>query len=54
MAAKIPQGRLGTAEDVAKGILFPWASDDFQLYNRNCELSIDGGYMVTGIVLNRR
>jgi NAD(P)-dependent dehydrogenase (short-subunit alcohol dehydrogenase family) len=44
MAAKIPQKRLGTAEDVAKGILF-LASDDAS-YVTGIELSIDGGYMV--------
>jgi NAD(P)-dependent dehydrogenase (short-subunit alcohol dehydrogenase family) len=44
MAAKIPQGRLGTAEDVAKGVLF-LASDDSS-YITGIELSIDGGYMV--------
>jgi len=44
MAAKIPQQRLGTAEDVAKGILF-LASDDAS-YITGIELSIDGGYMV--------
>jgi NAD(P)-dependent dehydrogenase (short-subunit alcohol dehydrogenase family) len=46
MAAKIPQGRLGTAEDVAKGVLF-LASDDAS-YITGIELSIDGGYMVRG------
>jgi NAD(P)-dependent dehydrogenase (short-subunit alcohol dehydrogenase family) len=44
MASKIPQGRLGTAEDVAKGILF-LASDDSS-YVTGTELVIDGGYMV--------
>jgi NAD(P)-dependent dehydrogenase (short-subunit alcohol dehydrogenase family) len=44
MASKIPQGRLGTAEDVAKGILF-LASDDSS-YITGTELVIDGGYMV--------
>ncbi len=44
MAAKIPQGRLGTAEDVAKGILY-LASDDSS-YVTGSELVIDGGYMV--------
>jgi NAD(P)-dependent dehydrogenase (short-subunit alcohol dehydrogenase family) len=44
MAAKIPQRRLGTAEDVARGILF-LASDDAS-YITGIELSIDGGYMV--------
>jgi NAD(P)-dependent dehydrogenase (short-subunit alcohol dehydrogenase family) len=44
MAAKIPQGRLGTAEDVARGILF-LASDDSS-YITGIELSIDGGYLI--------
>jgi NAD(P)-dependent dehydrogenase (short-subunit alcohol dehydrogenase family) len=44
MAAKVPQGRLGTAEDVANGILF-LASDDSS-YITGTELIIDGGYMV--------
>jgi NAD(P)-dependent dehydrogenase (short-subunit alcohol dehydrogenase family) len=43
MAAKVPQGRLGTAEDVANGILF-LASDESS-YVTGIELSIDGGYM---------
>jgi NAD(P)-dependent dehydrogenase (short-subunit alcohol dehydrogenase family) len=46
MAEKIPQGRLGTAEDVASGILF-LASDESS-YVTGIELSIDGGYMVRG------
>jgi NAD(P)-dependent dehydrogenase (short-subunit alcohol dehydrogenase family) len=46
MADKIPQGRLGTAEDVANGILF-LASDESS-YVTGIELSIDGGYMVRG------
>jgi NAD(P)-dependent dehydrogenase (short-subunit alcohol dehydrogenase family) len=46
MAAKIPQGRLGTAEDVANGILY-LASDESS-YVTGIELSIDGGYMVRG------
>ncbi|MBN1190513.1 MAG: glucose 1-dehydrogenase [Dehalococcoidales bacterium] len=46
MAAKIPQGRLGTAEDVASGILY-LASDESS-YVTGIELSIDGGYMVRG------
>jgi NAD(P)-dependent dehydrogenase (short-subunit alcohol dehydrogenase family) len=44
MAAKIPQGRLGTAEDVAKGIL--WLASDDSSYVTGTELIIDGGYMV--------
>jgi NAD(P)-dependent dehydrogenase (short-subunit alcohol dehydrogenase family) len=44
VAARIPQGRLGTAEDVAKGILF-LASEDSS-YITGTELVIDGGYMV--------
>jgi NAD(P)-dependent dehydrogenase (short-subunit alcohol dehydrogenase family) len=43
-ASRIPMGRLGTAEDVAKGILF-LASDD-STYVTGIELSIDGGYLV--------
>lgn len=43
LAAKIPQARLGTAEDVANGILF-LASDESS-YVTGIELSIDGGYM---------
>ncbi len=46
MSAKIPQGRLGTAEDVAYGILY-LASDESS-YVTGIELSIDGGYLVRG------
>jgi NAD(P)-dependent dehydrogenase (short-subunit alcohol dehydrogenase family) len=46
MSAKIPQGRLGTPEDVANGILY-LASDESS-YVTGIELSIDGGYMVRG------
>lgn len=44
MAAKIPIPRLGTAEDVAKGILY-LASDDSS-YVTGAELVIDGGYSI--------
>jgi len=44
LAARVPQRRLGTPEDVAKGILF-LASDDSS-YITGIELSIDGGYMI--------
>ncbi|HSW57719.1 MAG TPA: SDR family oxidoreductase [Dehalococcoidales bacterium] len=44
MAAKIPQGRLGTGEDVARGILY-LASDDSS-YVTGTELIIDGGYLI--------
>ncbi len=43
-AARIPQGRLGTGDDVANGILY-LASDEAS-YVTGIELSIDGGYMV--------
>ena len=43
-ASRIPQGRLGTGEDVARGILF-LASDDSS-YITGTELIIDGGYLV--------
>jgi NAD(P)-dependent dehydrogenase (short-subunit alcohol dehydrogenase family) len=46
MAEKIPQGRLGTAEDVANGILY-LASDESS-YVTGTELIIDGGYLVRG------
>jgi NAD(P)-dependent dehydrogenase (short-subunit alcohol dehydrogenase family) len=43
-AAKIPQGRLGTGEDIANGILY-LASDESS-YVTGTELVIDGGYMI--------
>jgi NAD(P)-dependent dehydrogenase (short-subunit alcohol dehydrogenase family) len=46
VAGKVPMGRLGTAEDVANGILF-LASEDSS-YVTGTELVIDGGYLVRG------
>jgi len=43
-ASQIPLGRLGTPEDVAKGILF-LASDESS-YITGTELVIDGGYIL--------
>jgi NAD(P)-dependent dehydrogenase (short-subunit alcohol dehydrogenase family) len=45
-AAKIPQGRWGTAEDISYGILY-LASDESS-YVTGTELVIDGGYMIRG------